>query len=330
MKINIFKKGWFFFGGVFFILWGLTNTYLGIERYGLASGEYLWFCNIALFAIGFALVVKSPKWIVSFLAAALISQTFWIADNIFRLLTKKNLFGVVEFMYQPGYPMDEFIVSHYHIFVIPTALLSLFFLNKKRYNTIPVTIGVGLVVFALSPFFPYERNVNCSKAPCFNGMPDYGIVYQIVFPLVFIAANTMLAVLLKNIHLKMNPTRRVKNFAVGVYIFTIALSTAMIYADVHYKESLPSFKCAKPYENDGVRISCKYTSEIGNNRMLLSYNVENMNAKKKNCISRINIANDEHVMQDNIILEPFQKHTLKFEMPYPQASVIVNLSINCN
>ena len=155
MKIGILKSGWFFFTGAFFILWGLANTYLSLERYGLASGEYWWFCNIALFAIGFALIAKSPKWIVSFLAAALISQTLWIADNVFRLLTKKNLFGLVEFMYQPGYPMDEFIASHYHFFIIPTALLSLFFLDKKKYSTISVTIGVGIVVFGLSPFFPY-------------------------------------------------------------------------------------------------------------------------------------------------------------------------------
>ncbi len=329
MKINM-TKGWFFFGGVFFILWGLANTYLNLERYGLASGEYLWFCNIALFAIGFALVVKSPKWIVSFLAAALISQTFWIADNMFRLLAKKNLFGLVEFMYQPGYPMDEFIVSHYHLFIIPTMFLSLFFLSKKKYNTIPITIGVGIVIFGLSPFFPYERNVNCSKVPCFNGLPDYGIAYQIAFPLVFIAANTIIAVLLKNIHIKMLPSSKMKKIAVGIYIFTMALGAMVMYADIHYKESLPSFKCVKPYENGGVRIGCKYTSEIGNKRMLLSYDVQNMDAKKRACRSIITIAGDEHVMQDNIIIEPFQKRMLEFEMPYPQASVIAKMSISCN
>lgn len=324
------SKGWFFFGGGFFILWGLANTYLSLERYGIASGEYLWFCNVALFAIGFALVMKSPKWIVSFLAAALISQTFWIVDNIFRLLTKKNLFGLAEFMYQPGYPMDEFIASHYHFFIIPTALLSIFFLRKEKYNIIPVTIVVGIVMFGLSPLFPYERNINCSKTPCFNNVPDYGIAYQIAFPFVFIAANTMLAVLLKNIHIKMPPSRKMKKIAVGIYIFIVVLGAMVMYADINYKESLPSFKCANPSENDGARIGCKYTSEIGNNRMLLSYNIENMDAKKKTCRSSIIIAGDKHAMQDNIIVEPSHKHALKFEMPYPQASIIAELSVNCD
>ena len=128
--------------GYVFLLWAATNTYFGMVRYGWDEGMYWWFCNLCLGSMGAVLVFDHWGWGLGWISVALATQTFWITDNFWRIFTGKNLFGLVEFMYQPGNPFEEFLISHYHFYILPVGITYLF-VTKGEIHLNETRVGEG-------------------------------------------------------------------------------------------------------------------------------------------------------------------------------------------
>lgn len=330
-KIITTKRNWFDIGASIFFLWGVVNTFFGISRYGIEQGMYFWFCNLALFAVTYGLWKKNTSWLIAWLSFALITQSFWIFDNIWRITTGKNLFGLVEFMYQPGYPLDEFLISHYHFFIIPTIILALLFLKGEGYYAKTVAIVNSVLIFGLSYFlFPVDQNLNCVRESCFNLIKDWKVsFYPFIFTLTIIVVGTVLTHLIERLHKKILFTKNIKRSIVIVYSFIIGFGVILVLVDLSYKKTLPSFTCENSFEDSEIRIECRYTEEFKSGEMLLVYTINNKLSKTNVCDSRISISRREWVMHKNIYLEANKKYTLKFILPYPKENVKAKLSAYC-
>lgn len=325
------KPDWLALGGIIFLLWGIVNSILDVSRYGLEKGEFLWFCNISLFVIAYGIIRKDSRWIIGFLPFAFLTQTFWIFENFFRLATKKNLFGLIEFMYQPGFPLDEFIISHYHLFAIPLALISLFFLKPRKGGTTRIIFACGIIIFFLSYLFSYpDKNINCIKHPCFASLEKYeSFAYSLVFPLALLSVSSILAYYLQALHNRMKFGEKQKFFAVFAFTLVILFSVVFTVFDVKYKNDLPKFACLGPYEADGIKISCKYTDSFKTEQMWLVYRVESKSSFPKTCTSMIKLNGEMKTLHRNFYVEPGKKYNIAYALPYPKKDALGQLLVAC-
>lgn len=324
-------KKWFFLGAITFFLWGIINTYFSVVRYGIEQGMYMWFCNLALFAIAYGLWRKDTSWLITWVSFALLTQSFWIIDNLWRIVTKKNLFGMIEFMYQPGYPLDEFLVSHYHYFMIPTMIFALLFLKQNRANSRRLSIICGIFVFGISYlFFPQEQNLNCVRESCFPALENLkGPVYSFIFSLTVMSLGATLAYFIEKVHRKITLTKKQKSAAVYVFLGIILMSITLSIVDVSYKKTLPKFTCLSPFENFKMTISCNYSTEYKDEKMWFVYNVYNKLSKSKICTTKININGNELVMHKDLLIEPHKKYNMVFVLEYPKIDTLAKLSVSC-
>ena len=117
---------------LFFLVWAVANTVFSVIHYGPETGTYFWFCNLGLWLLAAGFFLKSRSLLIAFLSTAIFTQSLLIIDNIWRVFLGKNLLGVIEYMYQPGVQMPEFLLAHYHYFMIPTVILALCFWPKEK------------------------------------------------------------------------------------------------------------------------------------------------------------------------------------------------------
>lgn len=326
------KKVWFFIGSAIFLLWGIANTWFSISRYGIGQGMYMWFCNFALFAIAYGLFRRDASWIISFLAISLFTQSFWVIDNIWRIITKKNLFGLVEFMYQPGYPLDEFLVSHYHYFIIPAAILGIVFLKQKIYNAARITFIFGIFIFSTSYFlFPSEQNLNCVKESCFVFLKNWkGAAYSLIFSIIVTLMCTIGAYFIERLHKRIEISQKQKNPVIYVFCIVVFLGIILTIIDINYKKTLPTFACSGPFEDSGIKISCKYSTEFDDQKMGFVYEIENKLPEPKVCTSSININGIKELMHKDLYIYPNKKYSIAYILPYPKEDSIGKLSVSCD
>ncbi len=169
--------------GAVLLVWGLVNTGVGIDRYGLEKGDYWWFCNLALIGTGLGCVIKDRGFVVGFLAIAIFTQIFWIVDDLSILFFKESFLGLAIFRHEPSFPLDEFLLSQYHYFTIPIGFLGWSCPELKRGSPIARVALFNPLIFGVSYFaFPAVININCihkSCAPAFGEL--HGPFYAIGF-----------------------------------------------------------------------------------------------------------------------------------------------------
>jgi len=217
LKIRI---DWFIASGLFLGLWATVNTTVDIYRYGMIQGYYWWFCNLALAGTAYGLFTRSRGWLTGFLSIACFTQVFWIIDNISRTVFGGNLLGIVEFMYQPGLPMTEFLLSHYHYVSIPACLLALCFLPRKPNNSLQLVLIWNPLIFGVSYFaFPASQNINCIYEPCIPGLADYGgAIYSLLFWLAVFLVHILLVIKIDKFFLALDVDLLFKRKAVHAFM----------------------------------------------------------------------------------------------------------------
>ncbi len=173
------------FAGAVLLLWGIANTVVDFQRYGLSAGVYWWFCNLALTGVGFGCLIKDRGFVVGFLAISLFTQMFWIVDDLSMLLFKQSTFGLAIFRHAPDYPLDEFLLAQYHYFTIPIAFLGWGCAEFKRGSAVARVALFNPLIFGVSYFvFPASANINCIHTSCVPTLPWSGPVYAFGFWLV--------------------------------------------------------------------------------------------------------------------------------------------------
>jgi hypothetical protein len=176
--------------GIVLLLWGAANSYVDVLNYGWLGGQYWWFCNLALIGMGYGFLANDSAFVVGFLAIALYTQTFWLFDDSIFVLTGWSPLGLVEHIYSPKYPMEEFALAHYHYFTIPLGLIGFISMPIKKGQVLRRVLIFNPLIFGISYFvFSPSLNINCIHQACFSVFGKVtGPLYSFLFwALIFVA-----------------------------------------------------------------------------------------------------------------------------------------------
>jgi len=108
--------------------WGklLYTLFLGVlvPVYWVHWGpkNFLWFSDIALLTTAVALWLESPLLASMMALAVALPELVWNADFFRRLLTGRHLFGLSDYMFDPGRPRYLRALSLFHV-VLPVVLI---------------------------------------------------------------------------------------------------------------------------------------------------------------------------------------------------------------
>jgi hypothetical protein len=331
MKKHSEKHVAFTLGGLFLIAWAVTNTVIGITRYGAEWGSYWWFCNLALMGIGIGLLIRSRGLLTGFLAIACFTQVFWLVDNLMRQLTGTGPFGLVDFMYRPGYPVDEFILSHYHYFTMPIALIALFYLPQKKNDTLKLIAIFNPFIFAVSYFvFPAYQNVNCIHQACFASLSDWeGPIYSISFWAVVFAMHLLIGSQLDRLLLGLKINAKTQSAALKTFGVVAALALAIVVQDTHYKMSLPTFACNEASEAGGVTSGCQYTKVHYTGEFMLTYYLQNDTAEVQYCKVGLTMGPDFELLNTGATVMAGSRLQLNAPVAVPTHDVTAKVVTKC-
>jgi hypothetical protein len=313
------------------LLWGCFHIYVLVQNYGPEQGEYLWYCNVALFLSAFALFFESKTAAIALLSPLILTQSLWIIDLTARAFLKHDIFGFTESLFQPGMGMVEFLSSHHHFYTFPTLLLAVFILEKRSFRVSPILFLLAVILLPLSYFyFPETQNINCMKAPCFPELEHFkGKQYSILFALGALAISLLFGRLLSNTLGTRVLSGKNRRIAIGIYFFTLALGTGVSYLTYQEKIKIPRFTCKGPWENETVRIRCKFTNDYIKDWMVFVYEMENKLDKPQECSSFIEIDGKKELLQNGLSVPAKKRTSVPILIHYPMKDSLVQLSAEC-
>ncbi len=323
---------WFVLGAVIFGSWAAINTFLGMARYGIEQGIYWWFCNLALIGTAWGLARKHRGWLIGFLSIACFTQSFWVLDNLSRLILGSNVFGLVEFLYRPGLPLDEFLLAHYHYFTIPVCLFALYFLpSKQKSNALTLVCIFNPLIFGVSYFvFPASQNINCIHESCMPALGNWsGAAYSLSFWAIIFAAHILSCRGFEKLFNGMKRTDFRRQKYTRSFAAFVAIALGLSAWDVQYRTTLPSMTCSQPTEDGMTRIGCGYTLDSSPSVMNFVYRIKNKTQEGLTCSTKARTQFTEFVLSENLVLAPGEKKNVRLVLPYPDVSVNVTLKADC-
>lgn len=142
--------------------------------------NFLWFCDLALFAIAAGLWLESSLILSWQAVSVLVVQVLFILDVAGRCLLGFHPIGGTEFIFSPVDPLEIRLLSvSLHVLTPPVLLWSVWKLGYDR-RALPFQIAAAAVVLAVSYFGGPDRNLNWSWGPLFRAQ-------EIVAPAVYLA-----------------------------------------------------------------------------------------------------------------------------------------------
>lgn len=325
---------WIRFGAPLILgFWFITGTTFSLLRYGASSGMYLWFCNLALAGVALGIATRNRSVLLAFVAGASFTQTAWLADNVWRILFAENLFGLVEFLYHPGMSTAEYVLSSYHFFVLPCALLALYYLPREERNWSPwIVLTFGILLFTLS-YYPFtaDHNVNCARESCFDFINRWDNTWQ--YTLVFATLTIAIALTLTHAWDRLfkaiprNP--KTEKIALTTFGILVGLGVVLATMGTRYQASLPKFTCAKPFEDSQVAIRCGYTLEYDDGVFLMEYFLKNKKDTTVACNTKIALFGDFQLMHQDVYVKANQEIPVAVLLPYPPQDVKARLTAAC-
>ncbi len=159
------KKRFYIFGFIFFLL-GLITFLSKLRFYG--EGDFLWFCYLSFFLLSFGFLFRSPGMLVSFLSIAVIGQGIWILSIYSSVLFSFPIF-INPYFFDKGEALIDFLIGVSHFFMIPFALLGLYWIKKpSKYSGYLAEGMLFFVAISSLLFTPYSSNVNCVYRSCIS------------------------------------------------------------------------------------------------------------------------------------------------------------------
>jgi|GEM_PF-519709 len=195
------------FFGIFFILLGivaLVNT-----LYQSKPESILWFCYLGIFLIGLGMLWKNPILVTSQLNILTIPLLIWTVDFIHFIVTGTSLLGIVDYFFNPDFPLFSRLISMQHIFTIPVSLFVLQRMkSRKMKNSWKFSLLQLTLIFAITIFLTnQEDNINCVYHSCGNLYSGPSVLY----PLVWFGSGLVLVVLTNFLILKLINIKESKN-----------------------------------------------------------------------------------------------------------------------
>lgn len=151
-----FKLAYTAFVAVVLVLW--------LKHYGWRN--LLWFSDIALIGAVPALWLESAP-MASVLAVAVLGpEVAWNVDFLLRLLTRRRVIGLTEYMFEAARPLELRLLSLFHV---PLPLVILWMLAAYGYTAAVALPGAVLLAAIVLPasrvFGSPEANINWSYGP---------------------------------------------------------------------------------------------------------------------------------------------------------------------
>jgi hypothetical protein len=143
--------------------------------------NFLWFCDVANFAIAIGLWLESPLLVSSQALSVLLVQILWTADVAGRALLGSHPVGGTEYMFDPAIPFHLRLASCFHIAVPPLLVWGLWRLGYDGRAWL-LQSAIAWVVLPLSFWLTTPaRNINWVFGP-------FGRPQTLVEPELYLAA----------------------------------------------------------------------------------------------------------------------------------------------
>lgn len=165
------------------------------RRYGPAN--FLWFSDIAFIGAAPAMWLESPLAAGLLACMVLLPEVLWNVDYVLRLLLRRRITGLTEYMFDPSIPLWLRGVSLFHV-PLPLVLLWLVAAYGYPAMSLVVSVGVGGLVLILSFLCATpEKNINWVYGPARVQerlpRPVYlGLQYVALVALVFVPTHWLL------------------------------------------------------------------------------------------------------------------------------------------
>ena len=155
------------------------------QRYG--PRNFLWFSDIAFIGAVPAMWLESALISGVLACMALLPEVLWNVDYGLRLLLRRRITGLTEYMFDPGIPRWLRAVSLFHV-PLPLVLVWLVAAYGYPEASLAVTAGTAAVILALSYLLSSrEKNINWVfglgrfkhrlPAPVYLGLLYLGMVF---------------------------------------------------------------------------------------------------------------------------------------------------------
>jgi hypothetical protein len=126
--------------------------------------NFLWFCDIANFAIGIALWLESPLLFSTQALSIGLVQTVYTLDLLWRLALGRHLTGGTEYMFDPAYPLHIRALSLFHVATPPLLAWAVARLGYDR-RALPIQTLVAFAILPVSLLFGPEKDLNWVFGP---------------------------------------------------------------------------------------------------------------------------------------------------------------------
>jgi hypothetical protein len=133
------------------------------KNYGPAN--FLWFSDIALFAIGIALWTESRLLVSMIGVGVLLPEIAWNIDYFGRLLTGKSLFGLTDYMFDSQLSLFLRALSLFHVF-LPAIVIWLLVKWGYEPQALYWQIALAWMVLPMAYYFGSpQENINWVYGP---------------------------------------------------------------------------------------------------------------------------------------------------------------------
>lgn len=128
------------------------------QRYG--PRNFLWFSDVAFIGAVPAMWLESALISGTLACMVLMAEVLWNVDYVLRIVLKRRITGLTEYMFDSSIPRWLRAVSLFHV---PLPLVMVWLVAAYGYPAaaLPAAAGTAAVVLALSYFFSSrEKNIN--------------------------------------------------------------------------------------------------------------------------------------------------------------------------
>lgn len=160
------------------------------QRYG--PRNFLWFSDVALIGAVPAMWLESGLISGVLACMVLLPEVLWNVDYGLRLVLRRRITGLTEYMFDPAIPRWLRAVSLFHV-PLPLVLIWLVAAYGYPENSLVAAVGTAAVVLAMSYWFSGpEKNINwvfglgriqrSLPQPVYLGLLYLGFVFVIFLP----------------------------------------------------------------------------------------------------------------------------------------------------
>lgn len=149
-----------YFALILFLFW-IADTFTKIFILGEPL-RTLWFSSVGLIITAIALFTESSFLITSMFSALAVIEGIWDIGFFSKLLFNISIPGVAVYAFQNGYPNWQFVITLYHLFIIPALFFAVIKIKKiHKWGWIGATLFTSLIAFLTYTLPGNKENINC-------------------------------------------------------------------------------------------------------------------------------------------------------------------------